>query len=257
MCSDFGVVVGRVIINNGFGVPNAKVSVFVPLDDNDEKNEVIAQLYPFKQPFDKDEEGKRYNLFSAEKNFNCHIAVGTVPILQDILTQQDVEYVYKKYYKFTAKTNESGDFMIYGVPTGSQQLVMDVDLSDIGCFSMLPEDFKLKGFPDSDFDGAQFKDDPELDSLPQIVNQNKTINVHPFWGDPEQCQAAITRVDFDLGNSGIKLEPSAVFMGSTATDTGKDFINKNCKPKKHMGELCSLITKGGFIDCIRYTPFVS
>ena len=25
MCADFGVVVGRVIINNGFGVPNAKV----------------------------------------------------------------------------------------------------------------------------------------------------------------------------------------------------------------------------------------
>ena len=34
--------------------------------------------------------------------------------------------------------------MIYGVPTGSQQIVMDVDLSDIGCFSMLPEDFKQK-----------------------------------------------------------------------------------------------------------------
>tara|TARA_R110000823_G_scaffold33249_2_gene93232 strand:+ start:2532 stop:6029 length:3498 start_codon:yes stop_codon:yes gene_type:complete len=257
MCADFGVVVGRVIINNGFGVPNAKVSVFIPLDDNDEKNEVISNLYPFKQPFDKDEDGKRYNLFSAEKNFNCHVVVGTLPILQDILTQQDVEYVYKKYYKFTAKTNESGDFMIYGVPTGAQQLVMDVDLSDIGCFSMLPEDFKIKGYADSDFNGAQFKDDPELDSLPQILNQNKTIEVYPFWGDPEQCQAAITRVDFDLGASGIKLEPSAVFMGSTATDTGKDFINKNCRPKKHMGELCSLITKTGFIDCIRYTPFVT
>ena len=109
MCSDFGVVVGRVIINNGFGVPNAKVSVFIPLDDNDEKNEVISNLYPFKQPFDKDESGKRYNLFSSEKNFNCHVVVGTLPILQDILTQQDVEHVYKKYYKFTAKTNESGD----------------------------------------------------------------------------------------------------------------------------------------------------
>ena len=29
-CSDYGVLVGRVSINNGFGVPNAKVSIFVP-----------------------------------------------------------------------------------------------------------------------------------------------------------------------------------------------------------------------------------
>jgi hypothetical protein len=31
-CSDYGVIVGRVVANGGFGVPNAKVSVFVPLD---------------------------------------------------------------------------------------------------------------------------------------------------------------------------------------------------------------------------------
>ena len=29
-CADYGVVAGRVIVNNGFGVPNVKVSVFVP-----------------------------------------------------------------------------------------------------------------------------------------------------------------------------------------------------------------------------------
>ena len=30
-CADFGVVTGRVFVNNGFGLPNAKVSVFIPL----------------------------------------------------------------------------------------------------------------------------------------------------------------------------------------------------------------------------------
>ena len=72
--------------------------------------------------------------------------------------------------------------MIYGVPTGEQQLVMDVDMSDIGCFSMLPEDFKIKGYPDSDFDGPHFRDDVEIDSLPQIVHQVKTINVSSILG---------------------------------------------------------------------------
>lgn len=256
MCSDFGVVCGRVVANSGFGIPNAKISIFIPLDSEDEENEVIKFLYPYKEPYHKNEEGKRYNLLSTEPNFNCHIPVGTFPKLNDVLTKQEVKYVYEKYYKFTAKTNESGDFMIYGVPTGTQQIVMDVDLSDIGCFSQLPEDFKQKGFPESDFDGPKFRDDDEIDSLPQILNQNKVVDIKPFWGDEEQCRAAITRIDFDLGNSGFKLEPTSVFMGSTAQDTDKDSINRNCKPKKHMGELCSLITTPGIIDVIRYTPFL-
>ena len=30
-CSDYGVIAGRVDVNNGFGVPNVKVSIFVPV----------------------------------------------------------------------------------------------------------------------------------------------------------------------------------------------------------------------------------
>ena len=30
--SNYGVIVGRVIANNGFGIPNAKLSIFIPLD---------------------------------------------------------------------------------------------------------------------------------------------------------------------------------------------------------------------------------
>jgi len=253
MCADFGVVVGRVIINSGFGVPNCKVSIFVPIEDSE--NDIIKELYPFKQPYDKGSDGTRYNLLSREPNFDCHTAVGSFPMLDDVLTNQDIEYVYKKYYKYTVKTNDSGDFMIYGVPTGEQKIIMDVDMSDIGCFSMLPEDFKLKGYPESDFDGPHFKTDREIDSLPQIVNQQKILNINPFWGDKDDCNASITRVDFDLGDSGMKLEPKAVFMGSTASDDGKNYINKNCRPKKRMGELCKIVTNPGIIDCIRYTPF--
>ena len=167
MCADFGVVVGRVVANGGFGIPNAKVSIFVPLDDKDEKNEVIKFLYPFKQPFDTDSEGKRYNLLSSEKTFDCHVNVGSFPLLNNVLNKQEVKYVYDKYYRYTVKTNESGDFMIYGVPVGDQTIIMDVDVSDIGCFSLLPEDFKIKGFPASDFDGPRFRDDTSINSFIQ------------------------------------------------------------------------------------------
>ena len=47
-CADYGVVVGRVIANQGFGVPNAKVSVFVPISSEDERNDLIRDLYPYK-----------------------------------------------------------------------------------------------------------------------------------------------------------------------------------------------------------------
>jgi len=255
MCSDFGVVVGRVVVNNGYGVPNCKVSIFVPLDNEDEDNEIISQLYPYKQPFEKNSDGIRYNLLSSEPTFDCHVAVGSFPTVNNVLKSKDVDYVYKKYYRYTARTNQAGDFMIYGVPVGEQQIIMDVDLSDIGCFSFLPQDFKEKGYPESDFDGPRFRKDIEIDSLPQIVNSQQTINVSPFWGDERQCQASISRVDFDLGNSGVKIEPLSVFMGSTATDTGKNSVNKKCTPRKHQGELCDLKTKRGIIDCVRYTPF--
>jgi hypothetical protein len=32
--------------------------------------------------------------------------------------------VYDKYYRSTGTTNESGDFMIFGVPVGTQTIVM-------------------------------------------------------------------------------------------------------------------------------------
>ena len=45
-CSDYGVVVGRVTANNGYGIPNAKVSIFIPLEQEDENNPIISELYP-------------------------------------------------------------------------------------------------------------------------------------------------------------------------------------------------------------------
>ena len=43
-CADYGVVVGRVFCNNGFGIPNAKVSIFIALDNADFDDTVISTL---------------------------------------------------------------------------------------------------------------------------------------------------------------------------------------------------------------------
>ena len=34
-CSNYGVVAGRVSVNNGFGLPNVKVSIFIPITPED------------------------------------------------------------------------------------------------------------------------------------------------------------------------------------------------------------------------------
>ena len=56
-CSDYGVVVGRVSINNGFGIPNARISVFIPILPVDESNPIISSIYPYKSPNDKNDDG--------------------------------------------------------------------------------------------------------------------------------------------------------------------------------------------------------
>ena len=75
--SDYGVVVGRVIANDGFGVPNAKVSIFIPNDNAKDKTLEKNIIYPFAKISDRDAKGIRYNLLPSEKRFKCHQNVGT------------------------------------------------------------------------------------------------------------------------------------------------------------------------------------
>ena len=253
-CSDYGVVVGRVVANGGFGIPNAKVSIFVPLDDVDENDPIISTLYPYKSPTQKNEDGYRYNLLPYEPSYEGHVATGTFPSKEDILNRKEVLQIYEKYYKYTVTTNESGDYMIVGVPLGNQQVVVDVDLSDIGCFSLRPTDLIRinKGIP-SQFDGNNFKSSEDLASLPQILNINRTVSVASFWGVGDNCDIGITRVDFDLRDFDVNIEPTATFMGSIFSSSDDNFLNNNCKPSSEQGDQCGLVTNPGRLLALRQT----
>lgn len=254
-CADYGVLVGRVTANNGFGVPNARVSVFIPVEQIDESNPVISSIYPYKSPSDKNEDGYRYNLLPYEKSYSTHAASGTLPSRLDALTGSTAVEIYDKYYKFTSKTNESGDYMIMGVPLGNQTVVMDVDLSDIGEFSLTPQDLIRMGIAtEAQVAGNRFRTSNDLNSLPQIVTLNKIVEVSPLWGDPTVCQIAVNRLDFDLrDDANIDIQPTAVFMGSMVSSTDKYRIRKNGKPRDDMGNLCGLIAGPGQILAIRQT----
>jgi len=257
VCSDYGVIVGRVLVNGGFGVPNAKVSVFIPLSDDDELNPLISELYPYKNLTDLNEDGYRYNLLPKDPSYTTHAATGTFPTRDEVLLDQSYIEVYDKYYKFTVKTNESGDYMIFGVPTGTQTIVMDVDLSDIGCFSLTPQDLIDSGVANpSQVNGNTFKTSTNLNELPQIKTLNKITEIAPFWGDADICQFGINRLDFDLtAEANIKIEPTAIFMGSLVSTSDEDSIKRNCKPKNNTGNMCDLVAGPGQILAIRQTIF--
>jgi hypothetical protein len=255
-CADYGVVAGRVIANGGYGVPNVTISLFVPLLPEDETDSVISTLYPYKKLTDKNEDGYRYNLLPYVQEYGGHNPTGTFPDREDVLTRSEVLEVYEKYYKYTVRTNESGDFMIVGVPLGQQTLVMDMDVSNIGCFSLRPSDLVRMGMgTESQFEGSSFKSSTDLDSLPQIVNQKKEIEVSSFWGEEDLCNVGITRTDFDLRDLGIQIEPQAIFMGSMFSTTDEDALQSNCKPKFDTGNLCDLVTAPGTILAIRQTIY--
>jgi hypothetical protein len=253
-CADYGVVVGRVIANGGLGIPNAHISIFIPLDSVDEEDPIISTLYPYKTPTTKNEDGYRYNLLPYEDEYYGHNATGTFPSVDDVLTRKEVLQVYEKYYKYSVRTNASGDFMIVGVPLGSQKIVMDLDLSNMGEFSLRPSDLIRMGRGvKSQFNGQLFKDSENIDSLPQIAHEIKDIDVSSFWGQDEMCDVGITRVDFDLSDQGIEILPHSSFMGSITSSNDDEYIKANCRPKKDTGNLCDMVAGPGEILAIRQT----
>jgi len=257
-CSDYGVIVGRVTANNGLGIPNARVSVFIPIEVIDQSNPLVTSLYPYKSPTDKNEDGYRYNLLPYVQSHTGHSPTGTLPSRLDVLTGKTVSEIYDKYYKFTAKTNDSGDYMIMGVPVGEQNLVMDVDLSDIGEFSLTPQDLiRIGRATEAQVAGNRFKTSTDLNSLPQIINLTKTIEVSPLWGEPSICQIAINRLDFDLrDDANIDIQPTSVFMGSIYSTNDQFRVRgEGGKIRDDFGNLCQLQAGPGQILAIRQTIF--
>jgi hypothetical protein len=248
-CADYGVVVGRVTVNGGLGVPNAKVSIFIPLSDDDESNPLISSVYPFKAYSDKDSDGLRYNLLPKNRQTKCHVPVGSFPNKREVLDNNDVLEIFEKYYKYTTSTNKAGDYMICGVPVGNQNIHIDVDLSDIGILSQKPSDMIRNGSNPEDFDSpTKFKTDTDLNRLPQIITENNTIDILSFWGDTDECNIGINRYDIDLP---YRIEPVAYFIGSIFSDSEKNSVNKHCRPRIKMGKMSETTTSEGKIELIR------
>lgn len=252
-CSDYGVIVGRVVVNSGFGIPNARVSVFIPITEDDKNNPHIRGLYPYETVNDKDSNGIRYNLLPKESDNqdDCYTPVGTFPAKREFLDNDDMLEIYCKYYKYTTTTNSAGDFMLFGVPVGNYVVHVDADISNIGIASQKPYDLIDQGTPAKFFySPTKFKENKNLNSLIQVKTANAAVNVRPFWGDKDNCEIGVNRLDFDLN---YFVRPAAIFIGSLFGDSRKNSVNKNCRPRKKLGSLCEQVPREGTIEMIRKT----
>jgi hypothetical protein len=221
--ADYGVLVGRVIANNGIGVPNAKVGIFIPLSDDDSNDSSIRSIYPYKTPRDLNNEGKRYNLLPRVTRFDRKAGAnkpkqpfGSFPTKEEILVNESYLNVYKKYYKYTTVTNGSGDYMIFGAPIGTHIVHMSVDITDIGKYSMSPASMIKAGYPANLFtsNNSEIKPSNDLTDLPHIETQEISVDVVPFWGDTENFEIGITRQDFRVK---AELLSNFTIFGTTMT----------------------------------------
>ena len=222
--ADYGVLIGRVVANGGIGIPNAKISIFIPLNDTDTNDSNIYSIYPYKTPRDKNNEGKRYNLLPRVAKIDPNTGIsspkqpfGSFPIKEEIVTNESYLNTYRKYYKHTALTNNSGDYMIFGVPIGTQTIHMSVDITDIGKYSMTPAAMVVNlGYSPNLFTtNGKIKPSDDLNDLPNIETQEITVNIVPFWGDVTNYQIGITRQDFRIRSV---LKNTFVIFGSAFTD---------------------------------------
>jgi hypothetical protein len=223
--ADYGVLVGRVTANDGVGIPNAKISIFIPLEEEDEEDGDVVSIYPYKTPRDKNNNGKRYNLLPRVSQIDPDTGeakpkqpFGSFPIKPEIVTNPNFLKVYKKYYKYTAVTNEFGDYMIFGVPVGTQTVHLSADITDIGKYSMTPAAMVTNlGYSPNLFtdNNSKIKPSNDLDDLPNIETQEISVDVLPFWGDKETFDIGITRQDFRIRAT---LVNTFVIFGSIYTD---------------------------------------
>lgn len=256
-CSDYGVIVGRVIVNNGVGVPNAKVSIFVPIDEIDINDSEIFGLYPYERITDTNDKGVPYNLLPRNNRGkdNCFSPIGTFPSKREIQDNPEMSSIYCDYYKFTVTTNVSGDFMIFGVPVGTHTMHVNADISDIGELSQRPYDLIREGAsPDKFRSTTKFRGRDE-NPLHQFYKNNQlkttspiSVTVPPFWGDTEECDVGIARADVDLATN---ITPQAIFMGSIISDNDKHAVSRICRPRAKLGKMDEVVTGEGTIEMIR------
>jgi hypothetical protein len=264
--SETSVIAGRVS-SKSVGLPNVKVHLFLPKDENINTDNLsdfnktkikTAELqYPFTTPDTKDSSGKRFNLlpkFSRNRFLNGfpfnifgigstpRVPIGTRIEPEELMSNEDLNYLEKKYYKYSTVTNQSGDYMIY-CQSGDYQIVIELDATDLGAYSTTPALMSnVLGYGKQLFeqDGTKVKRTNDLDSAPNIFRQVTTVTAKPLWSQNSELAnnsetIGITRQDFNVP---IELKPYTTIFGNTIGQPTSTFYGDQTLFRIFLGLKC-------------------
>ena len=102
-----------------------------------------------------------------------------------LTSTESVKTVVDKY-KYTALTNEKGEFVIYDVPIGVQTFMLEVDLLKQG---LTKDEVALNFFP------YPTTENSNIDSIPHFYFRQFSVNIVPSWGD---FQSGYTQLNISI-----------------------------------------------------------
>ena len=100
-------------------------------------------------------------------------------------------------FKYITKTNDNGEFIIYNAPTGSQNIIFEVDLFKQG---LTKDEIALNNFP------FPVNNDENIDKIPSFFFRQVPVEVVPAWG---LGQTGYTEVNI---NANIDLRKWATYI---------------------------------------------
>ena len=236
-CSDWGVIIGRVVDSNNFPMENVKIGFITPLDDTDTNNVLISTIYSSIVSSD-------YPLLPNYKVNKNHYPVGGFPSEDEVLANSALEYVYKKYFKYVTSTNKNGDYVLVGIPLGSGDLLMNFDSTDAGSLSTTPAQQLATGQKNK----SDFKSDQQVNLSPKSANGGKivtgstkgqTINVGNISGSGEGGGTTVIATGATLSNFG-----GGTSVKNQTGDNVSVIQKQSPNDDKNVGSSGTLISRG-------------
>lgn len=168
-----------------------------------------------------DENGNRIILNLKENSLKeQYFNDDTYAFAQDFLTSTETLKKIPDKYRYSALTNDKGEFVIYDVPIGTQTFMVEVDLLKQG---MTKDEVSLNFFP------YPTTSNPNVDNVPHFYFKQFSINVVPSWSDFQSgyTQLNVT-IPLDLRKWVTYIFPPAAFAENEKLEVT---VSKNANRK--------------------------
>lgn len=189
-----GVLFGRLTAIQNISDENGE-KIQIPL-----KNTMVGIFNPSEQyplTTSVDEDGNRLTL-NLKENISVNLNSNYSPyfdkdsflldynFLKDTSTLSNIPDMYK----YTAMTNENGEFIIHNVPVGEQTFMYEVNLLKHG---LTPDEVALNFF------SYPTEDNPVIDKVPHYFFRQIPVNILPAWGNNQTGYTELNiKVNIDL-----------------------------------------------------------